>query len=154
MKSVQRDRDDAQAAALAGEIRLLIGALNRRLREQTEPSDLTASQKSVLLRLERDGPATGTALARAEGMRPQSMGAILSALQAAGFVAGAPDPADGRQTILSLTGAFREWVEAGRAAREDWLFRSIRRQLTAAEQEQLATGIELLRRLLDQPASR
>ena len=40
-----------------------------------------------------EGPATVTSLARAEGVRPQSMGATVAALQEAGLVGGAPDPA-------------------------------------------------------------
>jgi DNA-binding MarR family transcriptional regulator len=64
-------------------------------------------------------------------------------------VTGAPDPADGRQTILSLTDACREWIKASRAAREDWLFRAIRTKLTPMEQEELATTVALLNRLVD-----
>src|SRR5216684_1889453 len=107
------------------------------MREQGHLGDLTWSQVSVISRLERDGPATVTTLARAEGMRPQSMGANVSALEAAGLVSGVPDPADGRQTILSLTEHCREWIRVGRAAREDWLFRAIQARLAPAEQEQL-----------------
>jgi DNA-binding MarR family transcriptional regulator len=143
------DSETARASALAQELRVLIGALNRRLREQAHPGDLTSSQKSVLIRLERDGPATVTNLARAEGVRPQSMGATISVLEAAGLVAGAPNPSDGRQTILSLTAACQEMIRAGRAARQDWLSRAIRTKLAPAEQEQLADSVELLRRLLD-----
>jgi DNA-binding MarR family transcriptional regulator len=110
---------------------------------------MTLSQVSVLGRLDRDGPATVTNLARAEGVRPQSMGATVSALETTGLVSGAPDPNDGRQTIWSLTPACREWIRAGRAAREDWLFHVIRRRLSAAEQEQLAQGLALLRRLTE-----
>jgi DNA-binding MarR family transcriptional regulator len=104
---------------------------------------------SVLGRLERDGPATVTVLARSEGMRPQSMGAIVAALEAAGIVTGEPDPADGRQTILSLAPAFRKKVKARRAATEDWLFKSIQSRLAPAEQDVLANGVELLKRLVD-----
>lgn len=143
------DPDAARASALAAELRVLIGKLKRRLREQTELGDLTWSQVSVLGRLERDGPATVTTLARGEGMRPQSMGAIVSALEAAGLVSGAPDPKDGRQTILSLTAACREWIKAGRAAREDWLCRAIQTTLAPAEQEELARGVELLKRIVE-----
>jgi len=143
------DPELARVAALAAELRILAGKLIRRLREQASFGDLTWSQISVLRGLERDGPATVTTLARAEGMRPQSMGAIVAVLEAAGLVSGAPDPADGRQTILSLTAAYREITRAGRAAREDWLSRAIRSSLGAAEQEQLATGVELLKRLVD-----
>src|SRR5277367_5231656 len=97
-----RDMDDAHLLALAGDLRAVIGQLKRRLREQAGWGDLTWSQTSVLSRLDREGPATVTTLARVEGMRPQSMGAIVSALQAAGLVTGSPDPTDGRQTVLSL----------------------------------------------------
>jgi DNA-binding MarR family transcriptional regulator len=103
----------------------------------------------VLALLEREGPATVTALARALGMRPQSMGETLSALKAAGFVNGAPDPNDGRQTVLSLTPAFRKKIKASRAAREDWLYRTIQTQFSPAEQQQLAIGVDLLKRLID-----
>ena len=83
------------------------------------------------------------------GVRPQSMGATVSTLEAAGFVIGTPDPADGRQTILSLTNTCREWIKASRAAREDWLFRAIRTKLTPAQQQELVTTVTLLNRLVD-----
>ena len=141
--------DQARTLALAGELRLQLGRLSRRLREQAQPGDFTWSQKAVLSRLEREGPATVTTLAQAEGMRPQSMGAIVCALEAAGFVHGSPDPSDGRQTILSLTPACREWIKVSRAAREDWLCRAIRAKLAPREQTELADAIELLKRLAD-----
>jgi DNA-binding MarR family transcriptional regulator len=137
------------ARALAAELRVLIGQLRRRLREQTNLGDLTWSQVSVLSLLERDGPATVTALARAEGMRPQSMGATVASLQEAGLVSGSPDPADGRQTLLTLSATGREWIKAGRAAREDWLSRAIQTKLAPAEQEKLAAAVELLKRLVE-----
>ncbi|MFC5525158.1 MarR family winged helix-turn-helix transcriptional regulator [Rhodanobacter ginsengisoli] len=138
-----------RALILAGDLRVIAGQLKRRLREQASLGDLTLSQVSVLRRLERDGPATVTTLARAEGMRPQSMGANVSTLQAAGFVGSTADPSDGRQTLWSITPACRAWIKAGRAAREDWLFRTLRQKLTSAEQEQLAQAMELLKRVVD-----
>ena len=67
------DPDTAHAATVAGALRVVVGQLVRRLREQAHPGAVTWSQMSVLGRLERDGPATVTRLARAEGVRPQSM---------------------------------------------------------------------------------
>jgi DNA-binding MarR family transcriptional regulator len=134
---------------LATELRILINQLRHRLREQSHLGDYTWSQTSVIIRLERDGPATVSALARAEGVRQQSMGATISTLEAAGLVKGSPDPADGRQTILSLTDACREMIQASRAAREDWLFHAIQTKLSPAEQERLATDLELLKRIAD-----
>ena len=59
-----------RAFALAEELRAISGKLKRKLREQGGPSDLRPSQVSVLLRIEKDGPAAVSSLARAEGMRP------------------------------------------------------------------------------------
>jgi DNA-binding MarR family transcriptional regulator len=152
MKKRPDDRDSIRAAALAAELRAVSGQLKRRLREQGNLGDLTSSQISVVCRLAGDGPATVTSLARAEGMRPQSMGANVAALEAAGLVSGAPHPEDGRQTILSLTAGCRERVKAGRMAREDWLFRTIQTTLSPDEQQQLARAIELLKRLVETPS--
>jgi DNA-binding MarR family transcriptional regulator len=149
MKGRIDDRRTARATELAQELRALFGKLRRRLREQGYVGDLTPSQTSVLLRLEKDGPATASSLARAEGMRPQSMGPLVAALEAAGLVSGAPDPSDGRRTILSLTDACRKWIEEGRAARQDWLSRTIQARLSPQEQEDLAASVELLKRLVD-----
>jgi DNA-binding MarR family transcriptional regulator len=139
----------ARASTLAAELRALFGKLKRRLREQAESGDLTPSQVSVLLRLEREGPATVSALARAEGVRPQSMGATVATLETAGLVSGEPDPNDGRRTILSLTQACRNWIAEARTARQDWLTRTIEAKLSPEEQEALAKGVELLKRLAD-----
>jgi DNA-binding MarR family transcriptional regulator len=141
--------ENATASALAGELRVLISQLKHRMREQSHPDKYTWSQISVIIRLERDGPATASALARAEGVRQQSMGATISTLEAAGLVKGSPDPADGRQTILSLTDACRKMIQAKRAAKEDWLFRAIQTKLSPTEQEKLAAALELLKRLAD-----
>ena len=57
-------RPSARAGALAEDLRSLVGKLKRRLREQAGPEDLTPSQVSILLRLEKDGPTTVSNLAR------------------------------------------------------------------------------------------
>jgi DNA-binding MarR family transcriptional regulator len=134
---------------LAGEIRVLAGQLKRRLREQAQPQGLTWSQVAVLGLIEREGSATVTALARAEGVRPQSMGETIAVLESAGLVRGAPDPQDGRQTLLSLTPACRQMFKEGRAKREDWLFRTIRQKLSPQEQKELARAVVLLKRLVE-----
>ena len=139
----------AQALATAVDLRVLVGKLKRKLREGGHFGDFTLSQIAVLSHLEREGPATVTALAHAEGVRSQSMGATVAVLEAAGMISGAPDPTDGRRTIMSLTDACRERIHASRAAREDWLFNLIRSKLSVDEQTQLANGVALLKRLVD-----
>lgn len=137
------------ASRLAEELRGVASKLKRKLREQGHAGDLTSSQASALVRLEKEGPMTTSALARAEGMRPQSMGALIAALQGMDLVAGMPDPSDGRQTILSLTDHCRKLIEDGRAARQDWLSRTIEARLSPQEQEQVLAALVLLRRLTE-----
>ena len=149
MNASPDDQGRTRSSVLAQELRALMGKLKRRLREQGHAGDLTPAQVSVLLRLEKDGPATASNLARAEGMRPQSMAPVLSGLEGAGLVSAAPDPADGRQTLLSLTDAFRNSVEEGRAARQDWLTRTLQQRLSPKEQDEVARAVELLKRLVD-----
>ncbi|WP_333679974.1 MarR family transcriptional regulator [Dyella sp.] len=137
------------AMATAGELRVLLGKLKRRLREETGSYGLSWSQVSVLGHLERDGSKTVTELAELEGVRQQSMGATVASLETAGLLKGAPHPTDGRRTMLSLTSKARAWIKASRAAREDWLFHTIQTRLSPAEQKKLAGAVELLKRLVE-----
>jgi DNA-binding MarR family transcriptional regulator len=137
------------AEALAADLHTLAGKLKRRLREQASAGDLTPSQTAVLMHLDREGSMTVSALARLEGVRSQSMGATVATLDDLGLVKGSPDPADGRQTILSLTPACREMIRSGRAARHEWLLRAIQSKLTATEQTELAAAMRLLGRIVD-----
>ncbi|RKF38273.1 MarR family winged helix-turn-helix transcriptional regulator [Paraburkholderia fungorum] len=134
---------------LAGELRIAVGKLVRRARELANPNDLTSAQKSVVFHLERDGPATVSALARAEGVKPQSMRITVAGLEASGVVKGEADPGDGRKTLIGLTPTFRRALQANRAAKEDWLVRALQAQLSAQEQAELGAAVELLKRLAD-----
>jgi DNA-binding MarR family transcriptional regulator len=142
---------DGDLAVLAGDLRVAAGQFMRRMRQQGSLGDLTNAQRSVLARLEREGPATTSALARAEGIRPQSMGVIISVLEEAGYVSGTPDPADARKTLVSLTRAAPERFAGGRLAREDWLLRAISTTLTPDERAQVPALTDLLRRLSRTP---
>jgi DNA-binding MarR family transcriptional regulator len=139
----------AHASSLAADYRALIAKLRRRLREQADVGDLTPSQVSALLRLEKEGPATASSLARAEGMRPQSMATVVAALDSAGLVHGSPDPSDGRRVLLSLTDSCRQWISEGRAIRQDWLTRQFQTRFSNEERDVLAAAAELLERLAD-----
>jgi DNA-binding MarR family transcriptional regulator len=134
---------------LAIEIRAVYRKLKLRVREHGGGNELTPSQASVILRLEMDGSATVSSLARAEGMRPQSMSAIVAPLQESGLVSGTPDPSDGRQTLMSLTPKCLTWLQEGRAARQDWLTATISQKLSVHEQQQLQAALELLTRLVE-----
>jgi DNA-binding MarR family transcriptional regulator len=137
------------ASDLAASIRTILSRLKRRLREHGGREDLTPSQISVLLRLEKDGAATVSALARAEGVRPQSMSSIVTSLQDTGLVSGTFDPNDGRKVLMSLSRKCEKLLRDGRAARQDWLTTAILKKLSAQEQKKLSVALELLGRLTE-----
>ena len=143
------DADAALASRIAAELRTTFGQLKRKLRQHGGMNDFTSSQIAVLLRLEKDGPATVSGLARAEGMRPQSMSSVIAPLEEMGFVAGAADPNDGRKTLMSLTKACKKWIEDGRAARQDWLAQAIQQKLSPQEQKKLSSAIHLLAQIVE-----
>jgi DNA-binding MarR family transcriptional regulator len=134
---------------LATEIRAAFRKIKLRLREHGGPGNLTPAQLSVLLRLENEGAAAVSNLARAEGMRPQSMSSVVAPLEQAGLVRGAPDPSDRRQTLISLTPKFLKQIQKGREARQDWLTTAIARKLSPQQQKKLQAALALLTRLVD-----
>jgi DNA-binding MarR family transcriptional regulator len=137
------------ARTLAAEMRTVFRKLKLRVREHGGGNDLTPSQSSVVLRLEKDGAATVSSLAREEGMRPQSMSAIVAPLQEAGLIRGAADPSDGRQTLMSLTPKCLKWLQEGRTARQDWIVMTISQKLSLQEQVKLQEALKLLTRLVE-----
>ena len=132
---------------VAGDLSASLGLLVRRLRQVHVDGDLTLSQASVLVRLERDGPSTPGALAALEQITPQSMGAILAALQESGLVSRSGDPSDGRRVFVSITGAGRESLQGVRDEKARRLARAMTEGFSPTEQRQLIEAIPLLQRL-------
>ena len=141
--------DSDSLHALAEDLRVLTGKLRRRLREEAHLGDFTPSQIQVLGLLERDGPATVTELARTQGMRPQSMSETLSVLKAAGLVSGHPiRTTAGKRFFRSRPPSARRSRQVAPHAKTG-CFALSRRAFRAAEQQQLAAGVELLKRLTE-----
>jgi len=63
-----------------------IGLLVRRVRAAAASHELSLTEAAVMARLARVGPATTADLARAESMKPQSMGTTIAALEGMGMV--------------------------------------------------------------------
>jgi DNA-binding MarR family transcriptional regulator len=142
--------DTDTATRAAREIRVVFSRLRRRLREVASVGDLSPSQVSVLSRLDKNGPATCSGLAAAEGIRPQSMAATLNVLDQHGLIHRDPDPDDGRRQLVSLGPAGRERLEGDRQAREEWLVRTLRDGYTEAERRTIVDALALLDRLTQQ----
>lgn len=123
-----------------------IGQLVRRLRADVNPDSLTLSQTAAMALLERVGSATIAELARAESVKPQSMGATLTMLEQEGLVGRRPHPTDGRQVLFSLTDKGVEARTARGAAKRVWLRDAVAR-LDPEERRGLAAAATLIRRL-------
>jgi len=145
--------DDPPAASLpletaVAELSLAAGQLLRRLRAETNPDELTWSQTVALVRLEKGGPTTTADLARAESVKPQSMGATLAELERQGLVGRQPHPSDGRQVLFALTGEGLEARRKRSAAKQQWLLTAIAK-LDRGEQQTLMTAVALIKRLAE-----
>jgi DNA-binding MarR family transcriptional regulator len=136
--------------SLAYDLRVALGRLVRRVRSVEPTHGATWSQFSILSRLERIGGTTAATLAAEEGVRPQSMGASLDALEAERLVRRDPDPADRRQVIVSISEAGRQLLLSKRASREQWLTKVISSRLSREEQTILKEAVRLLERLAEE----
>lgn len=137
----------ASAVRAAHEIRVVIGRLRRRFKETYDNEQLTPSQTSVLSRLSKEGPASASALAAAERVRPQSMAATLSVLDERGLIRRRPDPDDGRRQLVSLSETGGAFLADKRRAGEEWLARSLETGYTEAERQTILEALALLDRL-------
>jgi DNA-binding MarR family transcriptional regulator len=146
------DGSAASALEVAGQLRIVAIAIIRRLRSTASPGNLTWSQEAALLRLETAGPQTISQLARAEGTRSQSMGAIVAALEAQGLIDRSADASDGRQSIISVSGTGRRALDAARAIKQDWLAERLTGQLDQSERDIVAQAVSILQRVVDGPA--
>jgi DNA-binding MarR family transcriptional regulator len=137
--------DDPQdvAPALLASVSLLL----RRLRQIKVPGALKIQERTALSRLDRGGPATSAELARQEQISPQSMGAILGALEKRGLIERGTDPDDGRRVVLSVTPAGRQVVQDKRNEQAERFARVLESDFTSAERRQLAAAAPLLKRL-------
>jgi len=121
------------------------GQLSRRLRAVSNTRELTWSQVAIMARLEEAGPLTTADLARAESVKPQSMGGTLAAMEEEGLVERQPHPTDGRQILYALTDEGREARTKVSLAKREWLLAAIA-QLSRAEQKTLLAAVDIIRR--------
>jgi DNA-binding MarR family transcriptional regulator len=131
---------------------LAISLMLRRVRAKApaELREFSWTQKSVLKRLEREGPDTSADLARAEGVTPQSMGTAIAALEEMGLVERKADPKDGRQMIVTLTTKGTSLRERTKAAKETWLARALDK-LDKRDLEILFKAGEIVKRMAETP---
>src|ERR1700734_578370 len=123
-----------------------IGLLVRRVRAAAASHELSLTEAAVMARLAKQGPATTADLARAEGMKPQSMRTTIAALEEMGMVERTPHPTDGRQVNIELTAKGAAVRKSAKDAKRTWLAQAVA-QLDEQERETLFKAGEIIKRL-------
>lgn len=123
-----------------------VGLLIRRVRAAAGAQELSMTESAVLKRLANNGPASTADLARAESMKPQSMGATIAALEERGLVERQPHPVDRRQMNIGLTSEGAAVRKRAGDAKRTWLAHAIA-QLDEDEREMLFKAGEIIKRL-------
>jgi DNA-binding MarR family transcriptional regulator len=144
--------DDTTLTDSAARLRLAIVRTSRRLRQEAAGGDgqLTPTALAALATVERHGPLTPSELAEIERVKRPTATRTLRGLVEAGLVDRAPDPADGRSALVSVTAAGRERLRRLRGRKNAYLARRMR-DLPAEDVATLERAAGILERILEQP---
>ncbi|NYD43591.1 MarR family winged helix-turn-helix transcriptional regulator [Nocardioides panaciterrulae] len=143
----------AQVAGLAGELRVAVNRLAYALRRPGDTLDLTPSRYTALATLAKRGALRAGDLAEAMGIARPTMSRLADALVESGWVTRAPDPEDGRASLLTLSDAGRELLERLRREATADLHADIA-ALSEAERDALATALPALTTLAERQLGR
>jgi DNA-binding MarR family transcriptional regulator len=105
---------------LATRLRHVIARSARRLRQEAG-TDLSPSLTAALATIDRFGPLTPTELAARERVQRPTVTRIAYRLEEQGLVTRAPDPADGRSALISVTPAGRQVLDEIRTRKDAFL---------------------------------
>jgi DNA-binding MarR family transcriptional regulator len=125
-----------------------ISLLVRRVRAIGGADEISLTQTVVMKQLDGGGATTVADLARAEGMKPQSMGAVVAALEESGLVERRPHPTDGRQMNIVLTAKGEALRKRSGDAKRAWLAQAIGK-LDDKDQDTLFAAGEIIKRLIE-----
>ena len=142
---IEVDRD------LVESLRLAVGRLARRLRQQNE-GEITASQFFVLNTIAHYGPITLGKLASVERLRPPSVTRMVAFLEESGLVLRRPDPDDRRICRVEVTDLGRDLIERSRTRKDAYLATRLA-TLTPNELAVLRDATPVLERLLEEERS-
>jgi DNA-binding MarR family transcriptional regulator len=144
---------DELTVRVARDTRVAVGRLSRQLRRrygQTQTGDGPSFlELAVLLRIERHGPSSTSALATGEGVTAQAVSAALAGLQRRGLIELTTDPHDQRRSHVEINDAGRRLLSGQERQAGDRLTEVMAANLAPAELECLAAAAPLLDRIAD-----
>jgi DNA-binding MarR family transcriptional regulator len=139
--------DEPDVDKLAAVLYQANSLFSRRAKQLQAPDELTLPERVALAKLDRGGPSTAAELARILQISPQAMRVTLGSLESHGLVRRKPDPADGRQQVMSLTPAGVDIVRYDRDARARRFAEVLAEEFSTAELRTLAKAAPLIERL-------
>lgn len=135
---------------VSARLRLAIVRTARRLRQEAagEVTGLTPTSTAALATIERHGPLTPSELAELERVKRPTVTRTLGCLEREGLVERAPDPADGRSSLVAVNAAGRERLRRLRGRKNAYLARRLR-DLPAADLATLERAAAILEGILE-----
>jgi DNA-binding MarR family transcriptional regulator len=130
---------------LVARLRLAVGRLARRLRQQAE-AGISPSGLSALAVIEQ-GPLTLGELATRERVQPPSMTRIIAKLEEDGLVVRSQDPLDRRISRVALTAEGKRTIDRIRSRKNAYLVKKLR-SASPDELHALEQAVVTLERLL------
>jgi DNA-binding MarR family transcriptional regulator len=145
---MQIQAKDISLSERAAHLRTAIVRTARRLRQEAaaETSGLTPTSVAALATIERHGPLTPSEIAAIERVKRPTITRTLGCLEREGLIDRAPDPEDGRSSLVSVNGAGRERLRRLRGRKNAYLARRMK-DLTDEEVETLERAAEILERM-------
>jgi DNA-binding MarR family transcriptional regulator len=138
------DRSDLLAAANA--VRMAVGILNRRVRDELVDG-VSPAATTILSRLDRNGPESIADLARRERVTPQAIGATVAGLEARGLIQRTADPNDKRRALISPTPEGHTLIRGRQDAVTERLADALAEHYTPEDVEQIRAVAPMIERL-------
>ncbi|UGS34577.1 MarR family winged helix-turn-helix transcriptional regulator [Capillimicrobium parvum] len=131
----------------AARLRLAIVRTSRRMRQEAG-GGLSPSQAAALATVDRHGPLTPSELAAHERVQRPTVARLLARMEEDGLVTRAPDPSDGRSSLISISEDGRALLESVRSRKDAFLAQRME-ALDADERATLERAATIIERMLE-----
>lgn len=134
---------------IAAELRPVLTRLVRKMRKLS-PLDtpLSQTERAVLVSLENQ-KLLAAELAVIEKITPQSMGQVITHLNALGLIDKTTSETDKRKVYISISASGKDMIQQVRNDRDEWLSKAIAAVCNLQEQETLKAAIGPLSKLVE-----
>lgn len=133
-----------------GTLRLAVTRLERKLRKSVDVGEVTPSQLSALVALERHGPFRVGELARREQVGNSTVTRLVATLEAKGLLVRSADAGDARSSIVAITQRGQEVLDRLAGGSNDYLRARLER-LDSADRQRIRDALGALTRLAERP---